>query len=171
ELPSGRVKRTQPTSSGRTPPLSRAQLSRSEPLSPKVLRKSPPVPRGTRARQASGGTGPPWKNPFTTSLRVPSPPTATMRRKPLRRASAVRAAACIGGPGEGGAGPAPGDDAAEAAAESLGGEGGGMHRALGERVLGAVSERAHHLRADLRPASAGRSARAFRGQHHAGAHP
>ena len=62
-----------------------------------MRRKSPPVPRGTSARQASAGTPPAaWKKPLTTSLRVPSPPTATMRRNPSPSASAVRVAACIG---------------------------------------------------------------------------
>jgi len=36
-----------------------------------------------------------WKKPFTTSLTVPSPPTAMIRSYPARSASRVRSAACI----------------------------------------------------------------------------
>src|SRR2546429_3026410 len=43
-----------------------------------VRRKSPPVPSGTIASLLVVGIGAPlWKKPLTTSLRVPSPPTAT----------------------------------------------------------------------------------------------
>src|SRR5258708_17506275 len=43
-----------------------------------VRRKSPPDPSGTMASLLVVGIGAPlWKKPLTTSLRVPSPPTAT----------------------------------------------------------------------------------------------
>ena len=55
---------------------------------PSVLRKSPPVPRGTTASDALAlialGDSPGftwWKKPFTTSLMVPSPPTAMAVRR------------------------------------------------------------------------------------------
>ena len=59
---------------------------------PTALRKSPPVPPGRSASTASSpiGAPPASKNPLTTSLSVPSPPTTTIVRQPP--ASAVRTA-------------------------------------------------------------------------------
>src|SRR5579884_1841047 len=57
---------------------------------PSVLMKSPPVPAGTMPNAAAGATAAsPSKNPLTTSLMVPSPPTATTRSAPPRKASRV----------------------------------------------------------------------------------
>jgi hypothetical protein len=53
----------------------------------RVRRKSPPVPSGTMASLLVVGRGAPLrKNPLTTSLRVPSPPTATTTDRESRTA-------------------------------------------------------------------------------------
>ena len=56
--------------------------------------KSPPVPAGTMPNDAFGATAvSPSKKPLTTSLMVPSPPTATTSSAPARSASRVMAVA------------------------------------------------------------------------------
>src|SRR5690242_19583390 len=59
---------------------------------PKVRTKSPPVPRWTTASSTSSTPA----MPFTTSLTVPSPPTATIRRAPPIAASRASSARCSG---------------------------------------------------------------------------
>src|SRR5262245_56850626 len=59
---------------------------------PNVRTKSPPVPRWTIASSKSSTPA----IPFTTSLTVPSPPTATIRRAPPTAASRASSARCSG---------------------------------------------------------------------------
>src|SRR5207253_1256155 len=87
---------------GVRPPLRRAAQRTRSPSSRSDRRKSPPVPRGSIASAAPARTGlgaspgrAGWKNPFTTSLMVPSPPTAITRSWPARSASRVRSAAVV----------------------------------------------------------------------------
>ena len=70
---------TQPASSRRTMPLRRISIACFGSMGMRrVRRKSPPVPSGTIASLLLVGSGAPLrKKPFTTSFRVPSPPTAT----------------------------------------------------------------------------------------------
>src|SRR5215471_399481 len=78
-------------------PRSRASEDRMSTGQPKVLLKSPPVPKGSTPSTAVGLIGfPPSKNPLTTSLSVPSPPAATMQPYPSLSARAVICVACIG---------------------------------------------------------------------------
>ena len=65
----------------------RAAPSRSRAGTPTDLARSHPVPAGTRPRAAST---PERMMALPTLLHVPSPPTATMRRKPRPSASMVR---------------------------------------------------------------------------------
>src|SRR5438552_1210883 len=58
----------------------------------KVRMKSPPVPRWTTASSTPSRPA----TPFTISLTVPSPPTATRRRAPLPAASFARSTRCPG---------------------------------------------------------------------------
>ena len=63
----------------------------------KILQKSEPVPRGTIPSVTSFEIKRPFsKNPFTTSLMVPSPPTAMMVVAPLVIAFAVSSIPCPG---------------------------------------------------------------------------
>ena len=92
-----------PTSTALASPFSRGAQLRKSPISPTVRRRSPPVPRGRMpsaapartARGASPGRGS-SKNPLTTSLMVPSPPTATTSSAPSRSARRASSAACMG---------------------------------------------------------------------------
>ncbi len=79
--PEAAANSTAPTSKGFAAPAeSRANASSSDRPRPNVRRRSPPVPNGTIPSDASGLIGcPASKKPFTTSLMVPSPPTATMQ--------------------------------------------------------------------------------------------
>src|SRR5260221_5953287 len=62
-----------------------------------VRRKSPPVPSGTIASFEVVGIGAPlWKKPLTTSLRVPSPPTATTTGRDWRTAALAMSVASLG---------------------------------------------------------------------------
>ena len=62
-----------------------------------VRRKSPPVPRGTIASLLVVGIGAPlWKKPLTTSLSVPSPPTATTTGRDSLTARWVMSVASFG---------------------------------------------------------------------------
>src|SRR5260370_23734676 len=63
----------------------------------KVRLKSPPVPSGSMARRLVVGMGAPlWKKPLTTSLSVPSPPTATITG---RESLTARSAICVASSG------------------------------------------------------------------------
>src|SRR5712691_8471047 len=87
----------------RDSPLRRGAHERRSLSRPTVRRRSPPVPCGRMPRAAPGlmerGGSPAFgssKKPLTTSLMVPSPPTAMIRSHPLPSASRVKLAACIG---------------------------------------------------------------------------
>src|SRR5688572_840382 len=66
----------------------RAQAARSRAGTPSDLARSQPVPAGTSPSWA--GT-PARRSALPTLLQVPSPPTATIRRKPRARAASARA--------------------------------------------------------------------------------
>ena len=89
---------SRPMSIGRVAPAARTAAAAAPAGMPAVRRKSPPVPLGTRPRTAPGATGDPSvvRKPFTTSLRVPSPPTATTRSQPPRSAARVSSVASRG---------------------------------------------------------------------------
>src|SRR5919106_1734726 len=81
-----------PTSSGYVLSPRRCWHARgTSPGRPNVRMKSLPLPAATTPRTASSTMGLPSSSmPFTTSCTVPSPPTATMNRPPLRSASRAR---------------------------------------------------------------------------------